>query len=184
MNLGRSTSTVSESYTQIDFVWALQTVCAVHKKPFDAALLLQQFPPPYDEAALVRAAQALGFRSQLRDVPLEQLAQLPLPLLVELTSKPQNKDPADPADSTVTDILPASPGLALLVAISNDQVVWLPTNTQTPITQSVDEFSATLTGRVYLLYPQDEALRDPDAAQGTGHSVAGARLTTVHAGHY
>ena len=167
MNLGRSTSTVSESYTQIDFVWALQTVCAVHKKPFDAALLLQQFPPPYDEAALVRAAQALGFRSQLRDVPLEQLAQLPLPLLVELTSKPQNKDPADPADSTVTDILPASPGLALLVAISNDQVVWLPTNTQTPITQSVDEFSATLTGRVYLLYPQDEALRDPDAAQGT-----------------
>ena len=161
---------VRESYTKPDFVWALQTVCAVHKKPFEISLLLQQFPPPYDEAALVRAAQALGFKCQLRDVPLQQLAQLPLPLLVELTSKPQNKelaDSTDPTDPTITDILPASPGLALLVAISDDQVVWLPTNTQTPITQSVDEFSATLTGRVYLLYPQDEALRDPDAALGT-----------------
>jgi ATP-binding cassette, subfamily B, bacterial HlyB/CyaB len=158
---------VREGYTQPDFVWALQTVCAVHKKPFDTALLLQQFPPPYDEAALVRAAQALGFKSQLRDVPLEQLTQLPLPLLVELASKPQNKELTNPADSTVTDILPASPGLALLVAISNDQVVWLPANTQTPVTQPLGEFTATLTGRAYLLYPKDEALRDPDAAQGT-----------------
>ncbi|MGB4116939.1 MAG: peptidase domain-containing ABC transporter [Polaromonas sp.] len=154
---------VRESYTQPDFVWALQTVCAVHKKPFDAALLLQQFPPPYDEAALVRSAQALGFKSQLRDVPLEQLAHLPLPLLVELQSKPPNNDKTD---APVTDILPASLGLALLVAISDEQVVWLPANTQTPITQPLAEFTATLTGRVYLLHPQDEVLRDPDAAQG------------------
>ena len=120
---------VRESYTQPDFVWALQTVCAVHKKPFDTALLLQQFPPPYDEAALVRAAQALGFKCQLRHVPLEQLAQLPLPLLVELKSKPTS---SNQTDAPITDVLPASPCLALLVAISHDQVVWLPANTQTP----------------------------------------------------
>ncbi len=155
---------VRESYTQPDFVWALQTVCAVHKKPFDAALLLQQFPPPYDEAALVRAAQALGFKCQLRSVPSEQLAQLPLPQLVELQSKQPS---SELTDSAVTDVLPASPGLALLVAISQTQVVWLPSNTQTPVTQPLAEFIATLTGRTYLLYPQDEALRDPDAAQGT-----------------
>ena len=108
MNLGRSTSTVSESYTQIDFVWALQTVCAVHKKPFDAALLLQQFPPPYDEAALVRAAQALGFRSQLRDVPLEQLAQLPLPLLVERQANRKTKIlPTQPTQQSPTSSPPA-----------------------------------------------------------------------------
>ena len=154
---------VRESYTQPDFVWALQTVCAVHKKPFDTALLLQQFPPPYDEAALVRAAQALGFKCQLRHVPLEQLAQLPLPLLVELKSKPTS---SNQTDAPITDVLPASPCLALLVAISHDQVVWLPANTQTPVTQALSEFTATLTGRVYLLYPLGEALRDPDAAQG------------------
>lgn len=155
---------VRESYTQPDFVWALQTVCAVHKKPFDVTLLLQQFPPPYDEAALVRAAQALGFKCQLRNVPHDQLAQLPLPLLVELQSKPSSNDQSD---IPITDVLPASPGLALLVAISQDQVVWLPANTQTPVTQPLAEFIATLTGRTYLLYPQDEALRDPDATQGT-----------------
>lgn len=77
---------VREGHRQPEFVWALQTVCAVHKKPFDTALLLQQFPPPYDEADIVRAAQALGFKSQLRIVSADQLVQLPLPLLVELTS--------------------------------------------------------------------------------------------------
>jgi ATP-binding cassette, subfamily B, bacterial HlyB/CyaB len=155
---------VRENYTQPDIVWALQTACAVHKKPFDITLLLQQYPPPYDEAALVRAAQALGFKCQLRSVPHDQLAQLPLPLLVELKGKPPNKDQSD---APITDVIPASPGLALLVAISDNQVVWLPANTQTPVTQALAEFTANLTGRVYLLYPQDEALRDPDAAQGT-----------------
>jgi hypothetical protein len=29
-----------KTYAQSDFVWALQTVCSLHKKPFDAALLL------------------------------------------------------------------------------------------------------------------------------------------------
>ena len=81
---------VGESYTQPDFVWALRTVFAVHKKPFDTALLLQQFPPPHDDTNLVSADQTLMFECQLCKVPADQLRQSslpsPLPLLVELIS--------------------------------------------------------------------------------------------------
>jgi ATP-binding cassette, subfamily B, bacterial HlyB/CyaB len=158
-----------KAYAQADFVWALQTACALHKKPFHATLLLQQFPPPYDKAALIRATRALGFKSQLRTVKPEQLQELPLPLLVEVKSgrwKGPTSGASQPGDSDqVTDVLATSPSLAVLVAISGDQVVCLPANTESPITLSLVEFTETLTGRVYLLYPQDEALRDPDAAQ-------------------
>ena len=156
-------------YTQLNFVWAMQTACVVHKKTFDALLLLQKFPPPYDEATVVRAAQALGFKCQLRSVPGDQLVQLPLPLLVELTTSNSlcsSSSFSQSAASPITDILPPGQGLGLIVAISHDQVVWLPANTQTPVTQPLSEVTALLTGRTYMLYPQDEALRDPDAAQG------------------
>ena len=81
---------VGDSYTQPDFVWALRTVFAVHKKPFDTALLLQQFPPPHDDTNLVSADQTLTFECQLCKVTADQLRQSslpsPLPLLVELIS--------------------------------------------------------------------------------------------------
>jgi ATP-binding cassette, subfamily B, bacterial HlyB/CyaB len=67
-----------EEYRGSEFVWALQTLCVLHRRPFDADLLLQQFPPPYDDAALVRAARGLGFKSQLRSVESQSLDQLPL----------------------------------------------------------------------------------------------------------
>jgi hypothetical protein len=38
-------------------------------RPFDANLVLQQFPPPYDESALVRAARTLGLDMQLAKNP-------------------------------------------------------------------------------------------------------------------
>ena len=59
-------------------------------------------------------------------------------------------------------------GLGLLIAISDEQVVWLPAHTDSPLTQPLAEFLATLTGRVYLVYPESEALQDPDATAAVG----------------
>jgi subfamily B ATP-binding cassette protein HlyB/CyaB len=163
-----------EEYHGSDFVWALQTLCVLHRRPFDSQLLLQQFPPPYDDAALVRAARGLGFKSQLRSVESQSFDQLPLPLLVELralgapepvTPVEDTADIAEPPES-VGDIEPLHHGLGLLIALSADQVVWLPANAETPLTVSRADFFPTLTGRVYLLYPENEAVRDPDTAAG------------------
>ncbi len=38
-------------------------MCTLHRVPFDAELLLKQFPPPYSIDKLIAALQALGFRA-------------------------------------------------------------------------------------------------------------------------
>ena len=30
------------------FIWALASLCRLHRVPFDPELVLKQFPPPYD----------------------------------------------------------------------------------------------------------------------------------------
>ena len=44
-----------------DFAWALGSTAGLHRKPFDAKLLLQQFAPPSCLASLIAAEQELDF---------------------------------------------------------------------------------------------------------------------------
>jgi len=100
-----------EKYVREDVLWALEALCAVYRQPFDAQLLLRQFPPPYDDSTLIRAARALGFKAKVKTIPLRDLARLPLPVLVEVR-------PAD-ADG------PIQASLGLVIAVADEQVVWL-----------------------------------------------------------
>lgn len=160
---------MTKEYAQADFVWALQTLCAVYRRPFDAQLLLQQFPPPYDQAAVVRAARGLGFKTQLRATDPQVLHQMPMPLLVELRST-GTPDTAAPATEAIEDIIPLALTLGVVIAVSADQVVWLPANSDSPLTALRAEFAQTMSGHAVLLYPEDEAIRDPDATAGVGPS--------------
>ena len=160
---------MTKEYAQADFVWALQTLCAVYRRPFDAQLLLQQFPPPYDQAAVVRAARGLGFKTQLRAIDPQVLDQMPMPLLVELRST-GTPDTAAPATEAIEDIIPLALTLGVVIAVSADQVVWLPANSDSPLTALRAEFAQTMSGQAVLLYPEDEAIRDPDATAGVGPS--------------
>lgn len=147
----------TQAYLQADFVWALQTMCLIHRRPFAVELLVQQFPPPYDEASLIKAARGLGFKTQLRLFDTSMLARLPVPLLVELTDIDSETDKEN-----------AQPSLGIVVAVSDEQVVWLPAASEAPITEPRVAFSVGLTGRAVLLYPEDEVISDPDAAAVSG----------------
>ena len=156
-----------------DFVWALQTLCAVHRKPFDRDLLLHQFPPPYSDSSVVLAARALGFKCQLRGIDAAELHQLPLPLLVELnpTSTSASSDAVEEPDhpANVTDVAPKDTAFTfgVVIAVSAIEVVWLPAQSDAPLTQPRQALAAQLTGRAYLMYPEAEAPRDPDATSTT-----------------
>src|SRR5687768_18598347 len=63
------------------FVWALESLCRLHRVPFDAELVLKQFPPPYDLPTLLRAAQACGLKAGLTGAQGDMLERLPLPCL-------------------------------------------------------------------------------------------------------
>lgn len=53
---------MSSQFPREDVVWLLGSLSQLHRIPFDPALILQQFPPPYSLVTLIEAARALGFR--------------------------------------------------------------------------------------------------------------------------
>ncbi|OFZ65845.1 MAG: ABC transporter [Betaproteobacteria bacterium RBG_16_56_24] len=72
------------SFSPEDVVWAMGSFCALNRKPFDAGLLLKQFPPPYSSDSFVHAARALGFRIKRRDCDSSELSKFNLPCLAVL----------------------------------------------------------------------------------------------------
>jgi len=64
-----------------DLLWALASLCGVQRVPFDARMVLQQFPPPLCIATLFHAASALGLRISRRAVPSRDLKRAVLPVL-------------------------------------------------------------------------------------------------------
>ena len=64
-----------------DLLWALASLCGVQRVPFDARLLLQQFPPPVSVATLLHAVTALGLRSSSSVIPVRELRHAVLPVL-------------------------------------------------------------------------------------------------------
>jgi subfamily B ATP-binding cassette protein HlyB/CyaB len=64
-----------------DLLWALASLCGVQRLPFDARLVLQQFPPPLDIAAFMHAAKALGLPVSLGPMAARDLRHALLPLV-------------------------------------------------------------------------------------------------------
>ena len=52
----------AHALTQADFLWLAASLCRLCRLPFDAALLLQQFPAPHSRRQFHEALQSLGFR--------------------------------------------------------------------------------------------------------------------------
>jgi len=49
-----------------DFVWAAGVFCQLNRIPHDAAMLIKQYPPPYDVLDLQQALQSFGFNNSLK----------------------------------------------------------------------------------------------------------------------
>jgi len=55
-------SNPSSRFSLEQITWVIGSLCQLHRLPFDARLLAQQFPPPYDSVALLQALPAYGFK--------------------------------------------------------------------------------------------------------------------------
>lgn len=157
-----------------DVVWAIGSVCALHRKPFDAALLLNQFPPPYTQSVLIEAPRALGFKVKQDDTPAGQIRQLHLPCVVLLQGKADPtaasaelaaNDPIAPgvaAEEAASAPIPHRP--AIIVQADEQQVVLFEAGTNTPVRLSVSEFSARYAGTALQIAPASRPITDPDQA--------------------
>ncbi len=139
--------TQSVAWEEPHLLWALGSLCALHRKSFDARLLNQEFPAstdtPYDESTLIRAAQALGFRIKAIAFKAKKAQGLPLPLVVQLKCDPNSS-------------------LALITAADTDHIVYFQPGSQQPITCTVAEFEVLHSGRAWLATPESEAVTDDD----------------------
>ena len=72
---------LDQSVDRTAFVWALGSLCQLHKIPFDANLLLQQITPPYNVAGLLNAGQQLGLKIKVQSTTVRDLTALPLPCI-------------------------------------------------------------------------------------------------------
>jgi ATP-binding cassette, subfamily B, bacterial HlyB/CyaB len=134
------------------FVWALDSLCRLHRVPFDAELVLKQFPPPYDLPTLLRAAQACGLKAGLAGTQGDALERLPLPCLGFVRSVDSANDPAPPT-------------LALLVRADRERLLYLLAGEEAPRTMARGQFAERFEDMVLLAAPAVAAPDDPDGAQ-------------------
>src|SRR3989338_8872040 len=167
----------SHTFSAEDVVWAMGSFCALNRKPFDAGLLLKQFPPPYSSDSLIHAARALGFRIKRRDCDSSELGKFNFPCLAVLTSdSPSNQTPPLPCREMVGERVEATPPEppaptpyanfrpAIVIKHEADKVILFEAGTNQPRTMTQAEFAARFAGTAFQLALETKDLKDPDGA--------------------
>ncbi len=130
------------------YAWALQAMCRIHRKPFSAALALQQVAPPYGIGSIQQAASSLGLRCELRAVAAAELQQQALPCLA-LRRKPS----AGGSD------------VALVLACNDASVTQLSAGSSAPEVVARQDFSANYSGTLLVFTPAADATSDAATAE-------------------
>ncbi|TCS72638.1 subfamily B ATP-binding cassette protein HlyB/CyaB [Sulfuritortus calidifontis] len=73
-----------------ELLWLLGSLCNRYRIPFDAALIAQEFPPPYTLATFHEAARSLGLKTGNRELPGVDWQGLPLPAIAFIRATPQH----------------------------------------------------------------------------------------------
>lgn len=142
-----------------DCFWLLESLCNLYRIPFDAALVVSKFPPPYTLATFHEAARALGFKTGFRPLPSDGWEKLPFPCIAFLKPRAQNETShtgAPPGDHQVIPFpahpekpppqaeqdgapKPASETLTpvLIFKFDDQQLLYFRTGSQAPETLSV-----------------------------------------------
>ncbi len=134
-----------------DVLLALAAMCQTERVPFDASLVLREFPPPYSLETLLHAAGRLGFEPAVREAPADGIAAIGTPCVVVLTAAP-SRDPARPAHR-----------LALITRATAAEFELVESERAAPATVTCDGFAARYTGLVVRFALADKPITDVDA---------------------
>lgn len=148
-----------------DLVWVLGSLARLHRRPFDAELLLQQFPPPHAVASLIAGAQALDFDARLSHESLDRIARADLPCVAVMLAPSSATEASANEEKVSEDTAPASAGLVLLVAVDAQRVQYF--SADSPQSKSIPraEFERGFTGELIHVTLKPIAPSDTDAMQ-------------------
>lgn len=150
-----------------DLLWLLGSFCALNHKPFDPALVVGQYAPPYTTDSLILMARALGFRIQGQPCAASALGGLTLPCVVFVTASPEAHDTGVTDVSQAEVCAPDPPGPvrpAILIQADGTTVTLFEAGTNVPVTLTVADFAARATGLVFQWALVAGTLTDPDGA--------------------
>ena len=151
----------SSHIVQEDFFWALQALCALHRKPFSIELARQQLAAPYDAAAFVRAAAQYDFDGSTVKRKLTRLNKESFPLVVWLAA------PLADADADHAQQIGDRPRIvpALVLQADQDNVLIVEAGDAMPATVALTQFAGRYRGSVTRITPRTDAANDPDSEQ-------------------
>ena len=153
------------------FFWALQGLCALHRKPFSQELAQQQLAAPHTAASLLHAATAYGFVATLRKTKANKLHKEAFPLVTWLAPKPLDAQTTPTAHSE-EDAVPA-----LILQADAAHVLIVESDDAAPRTIPLAEFTLRYLGHITRISLQADPANDPD-------SEAQARLTRTFGFHW
>ncbi len=163
------------------FIWATGAFCQLNRIPHDAALLIKQYPPPYDVVHLQQALNSFGLSNSLKQYELNQLPNASLPCLAIL------KPPFDQALDQTLDSqsdgqrsansqanLSSKPSpqdqtsftydVALILSRDDQRLLVLYPNQAEPVTVSIEaqDFASRITGDFLMVRKAEVAVTDED----------------------
>ena len=137
------------------YMWGLQGICKLHRIPFAAGLVAQQFPPPHDLLTLQLAAAALGMKSGLRSTPAAELTELPVPFIAVL----------EPPAAAGPDGGESGPlRLAIVTKCEGGSISYFEEGRQHAAVSTLDSFATRYAGMALLCAPASPGFKEDDIA--------------------
>lgn len=134
-------------------IWLLGSLCRVHQIPFDAQLLLRQFPPPLTELTLLEAARGLGLRITETKFQAASLAGLSMPCIAF------QRDEGGVAPSAGSSSMAGRGQPVMVVHAEHGQLLYFEPGVSEPKRAAIEEISQRFTNRCLLVS------RIPEAAE-------------------
>jgi subfamily B ATP-binding cassette protein HlyB/CyaB len=159
-----------------DMLWLLGSLSQLYRLPFDAALIAQQYPPPYTLATFHEAARSLGFTTGDRKLAGLDCGKLPLPAVAFLRAEPTaqfhneiGNIPGEVCDSPgqTPEIAPSTRCPILILKADTQKLLFFRSGSQTPETITVDEAADRLEPELILV------ARETASTPGREEEIAG-----------
>lgn len=139
------THQTARSLTRQSLLWVLGSYCRRIQRPFDAELLLQQFPPPYTTDTLIHACRSLGLKIQRLNRRAGELSRLPCPFLM-LNRNDEGSEHE----------------LRLIIDNNGGKLSWIVPDDTDPRRIEINDVDQTDPIDVFLIRPELESLDDSD----------------------
>lgn len=149
---------MANSLSRETFVWALASLCALHRIPFDAELLLRRFPPPYGTSTLQQAILAYNFKAALQTLAVQDIHPAAFPALALLKPDAHAEITREDSGNNEEAASAAPYTLALILKADRERVLLLTPGDTAPQTLTLAAFNALSTGQILLVNRQAAAL--------------------------